>query len=172
MVSGSNLAEDISMPPEIKGTNEPKPLKGRDLPDPLKQVLHRKTVRQHIHEFAASFALILALIAVYVLYVHNSLVNCGALVATGAALLALGYLAPRTLRHVWECWMKLVEGLGLVMTTLLLSIVWFLMFIPMSALLRLLGKKMMNMNFRQPCTSYWTDKDEADSDFKLLERQY
>jgi len=140
--------------------------------NPMDQIVFRKPVRRHIRDFAGILAIVLLAIAAYITYQGSSLANCGALFFTSALLLLLGYRFPAALHRVWESWMLLAEKLGLAVTFLLLAAVWWLMLVPTAIILRLISKRVMNMNFREPRLSYWEYKNPADSDYKRLVRQY
>jgi hypothetical protein len=72
-----------------------------------------------------------------------------------AAVLALIALAiPRILQPVYHWWMKLAHVLGWVNTRILLSIVFFLIFLPVGAVLRLLGKDPMARKLDRGINSY------------------
>jgi hypothetical protein len=68
--------------------------------------------------------------------------------------------------------MKIAEGIGMVMTMVILSIGWLCLVLPTSAALKLLRIKVMDTNFRSPVASYWETRDPKMDDFKLLERQF
>jgi hypothetical protein len=68
--------------------------------------------------------------------------------------------------------MALGMFLGTIVTGILLGLVWVLMFIPISIILRVLRIKVMDMSYRTDVKSYWLDIPAAKANFKLLERQY
>ena len=140
---------------------------------PLDEMLNRKPIRKHVQEFALVFGIIMLGVAAYFAYKQRPISDVISFMLGAAALVLVGYRAPMLLKPVWEAWMKFAEGLGKVMTFLLLSIMWVGMFIPLAFLLRLFGKEVMNMRFREPeLSTYWESRDNSLSDFKLVERQY
>lgn len=138
----------------------------------LDRVWHGKRVRQHIREFAALISFILLACAGYVLYRNGSLATVGGLVLSAVVLSSLGYLAPTILHPVWDGWMYLAEKMGVVMTFLILMIAWVGMMVPMGAILKLLGVKVMDTTFRMPVESYWDTRADKLHDFQLLRRQF
>ncbi len=140
--------------------------------DPLDELSFRKPIRQHVREFGALIGLILVLPAAYLAWRERSLATVGALVFAGCALYGVGARAPQLLVGVWRGWMRFAEKIGVVMTTLILSVGWFLVVVPTSIALKLFRIKVMDTTFRSPVASYWETRNPKMDDFKLLERQF
>jgi hypothetical protein len=68
--------------------------------------------------------------------------------------------------------MSFAHRLGLLVTTIILTLVWILVAIPTGIVLRLVGKKVMDVTYRTAEQSYWITRSEKSNDFKLLERQF
>ena len=62
--------------------------------------------------------------------------------------------------------------INVVMTFIILSIAWTIVVVPISLLLRIIGKKVMDMSYDLSAQSYWETRDEKLNDFKHLERQF
>ena len=58
------------------------------------------------------------------------------------------------------------------MTGVILSVLWTLAMIPLAILLRMIGKRVMDVTYRTSVDTYWETRTDAMNDFKLLERQY
>ena len=142
-----------------------------DQVDPLAELWLNKTIRQHVREFGAVVGLVLAVFAGFSAY-RGALNSVAWLSAIALTLVFLTRVFPTVVVPVWRVWMALAEKLGLVMTTIILSVGWFAAIIPMALGLRLFRIKVMNTTFRQPVKSYWEDRDPKYDDFKLLERQF
>jgi hypothetical protein len=140
---------------------------------PLDELYFGKPVRIHVREFACVFSIIFLAIAAYGLIKNSSVANAGALLVASLILLAFGYLAPGVLRPVWSGWMAFAEALGKFMSTLIVSIAWTIVLVPVALLLRIIGKKVMDCSSYEPgVESYWEERDQKLHDFKLLERQF
>lgn len=138
----------------------------------LDVIEHKKTIRQHVKEFASIFAIIAMGFAAYAWYYQGSLFNFSAALSIAALLLVTGYTIPIVLYPLWKIWMALAMGLGFIVTTIVLFIMWVCVFIPISIALKAIGKHVMDTTFDRSVTSYWNDRDEKYHDFKLLERQF
>ena len=140
--------------------------------DLFAEVWMRKTVKRHVQEFALIIGIVLICMAGYGAWNGWMLPTNAALIVTGLGFAALGYFVPRALHRVWRSWMTLAEVMCTVVTTLLLLVMWFLMFIPIGVSLKLTGKRIMDLAFKLPVSSYLETRDPAREDFKFLARQY
>ena len=170
MAGQGGLAEKVrtGLEPEVI---EPK-TSTRAQVHPLDEVWMRKSIRRHVNEFSCVIALVLLIIAGFGLYKGHALVTPAALAVTAIILVAVGYLAPALLHPVWKSWMKLATGIGLVMTTLILSLGWTILIIPFALVMRIVGKRVMDLSYATGVPTYWDTRDAKHDDFKLLERQF
>lgn len=90
----------------------------------------------------------------------------------GVGVLALGYLAPRTLDLPERLWMRLARFMGYWNTRLLLSLFFFLAVTPMGLVLRLLGRDGLGLRRRRDASSYFEPAPESLRDPGHFERPY
>jgi hypothetical protein len=76
--------------------------------------------------------------------------------ALGAALLAAGALAPGRLGPVHRAWMALALAISRVTTPAFLGVLYFGMFTPLGAVLRLLGRRPLAR--RRDAPTFWADR--------------
>jgi len=72
----------------------------------------------------------------------------------GSVLLLLGAVAPRSLKYVYVGWMALAFTLGLVMSTVLLTVFFYLVVTPIGLVARLAGKDFLARKWSDG-SSYW-----------------
>lgn len=147
-------------------------VKGRISVDELDVESFGKTARQHVREFACIMATILCIIAGAKLWRHTGSMTPYYCIAGAVAFMFFGYVTPKLLHPVWKGWMKFAVALGMVMSTILVSIAWFLMFVPMGIVFKIIGKRVMDLRYKAPVDTYWEVRDTKLNDFKLLERQF
>lgn len=75
--------------------------------------------------------------------------------APGSLLVILGVIAPKSLRPVYVAWMGLAFGLGLVVSTILLTVFFYLVVTPIGLAAQAIGKDFMNRRFEPHRSSYW-----------------
>ena len=74
-----------------------------------------------------------------------------------AVLFVLPALAwPRILAPIERAWMKLAEAIGSVMTVVILTLAFIVVFTPMGIILRLLGKDLLGLKPDRKLQTYWT----------------
>ena len=78
-----------------------------------------------------------------------------ALVALGATLFLWSLVAPRTLPPVYRAWMAFGQGIGGVVSLVLLGAVYYLVVTPVGLLMRLTGTDPLDRAIRRDQRSYW-----------------
>jgi|SRR5687767_2759208 len=88
-------------------------------------------------------------------------------------LLLLGTVYPKSLRVVYLGWMSLALVLGLVVSTILLTVFFYLVITPMGLVARLVGKDFLSLRLDPAKASYWIRRDQAaERNPSEYERQY
>ena len=72
----------------------------------------------------------------------------------GGILIVWALAHPASLIHFYKPWMKLAEGLGFINTRIILSILFYGMFMPMGFIMRLSGKDPMERKIDATLDSY------------------
>ncbi|MCX6875044.1 MAG: SxtJ family membrane protein [Verrucomicrobia bacterium] len=80
-------------------------------------------------------------------------------VAPGVPLVVLGAMAPRILRWIYVGWITLAMLLGAVVSTVLLTLLFFLVVTPMGLAARLAGKDFLSRKLEPGAASYWLVRD-------------
>jgi saxitoxin biosynthesis operon SxtJ-like protein len=77
---------------------------------------------------------------------------------SAAILLAVALLLPRVLAPLKRLWLKLGKLLHVIVSPLILSAVYLLVFIPVGATIRLFGKDPLSLKRDRMATSYWIER--------------
>ena len=96
----------------------------------------------------------------------------GALLAVGSALVAGGTVAPRALAGPFRVWMTLAMAMGFVMTRVILTAAFVLVFVPVSLVFRLLRRDPLHRRPDARAASYWTVRTDGPSAKERLERMW
>ena len=70
----------------------------------------------------------------------------------------LGLLNSKILTPFSKAWIKLGEILGLIIAPIIMAIVYFIFLTPISLIVRLFGKDLLNINFNKKLETYWVDR--------------
>ena len=90
---------------------------------------------------------------------------------TGALLVLLGWLYPKSLVWPNRLWMGMAEAMGFVMTRVILGVVFFLVVTPIGLARRLFGGDPLGRRGAR-IESYWKPYTERRSDPKHYEKMY
>ena len=74
-------------------------------------------------------------------------------------LLVLGAAFPKALRIPYLSWMTLALILGLIVSTILLTIFYYVVITPMGMLARIVGKDFLNLKLEPHSSSYWIRRE-------------
>lgn len=90
----------------------------------------------------------------------------------GLFLTLFGLVKPKFLRPIYILWMIFALILGQIMTRVILTIIFILLFTPVGLILRFLRKDILNEKYDRQTESYWIKRKEVPFDPKTLEKQY
>ena len=71
-----------------------------------------------------------------------------------------GLVFPKALKPVYIGWMSLALVLGLVVSTVLLTVFFFLVITPVGLVARLAGKDFLRLKLRPEDTTYWIRREQ------------
>lgn len=94
------------------------------------------------------------------------------LVGASPVLILLGLLAPAVLYPLHRVWMPVAKGIAKVLTWLLLTLVFFLVFTPYGMIMRLLGKDPLERRIEPGRKSYWIRRERVPFDRDRMSKQY
>jgi hypothetical protein len=81
------------------------------------------------------------------------------LLVPGIPLVVLGLIAPRTLKWVNVVWMTLAIMLGTAVSTILLSLLFYLVVTPIGLLARTTGQDFLSRKLEASAVTYWIRRD-------------
>ncbi|MDC3157013.1 SxtJ family membrane protein [Candidatus Pelagibacter bacterium] len=86
-------------------------------------------------------------------------------IAISGIFLILGLINSKLLTLLNKSWIKLGEILGLVVAPFVMLVIFFALITPLSFLIKIFGKDLLNLKFNKSST-YWTDKKNEPSSMK------
>ena len=86
--------------------------------------------------------------------------------AAVALLLATTAIAkPRLLAMPNRLWVRFGKKINIIASNVVLFLIYFLLFTPGAALLRLCGRNQLNLDFDSQACTYWVDRTSGDTNF-------
>lgn len=129
------------------------------------------TTPRDLRKFGLLVGGVFLLLGGWCLYRHKALWPY--FLAPGALLFLFGALAPRGLKIPYLAWMGLALALGLIVTTVLLSVFYFVVMTPFGLIARAFGRDFLTRKFDPQAASYWiTRKRPASQNRADYERQF
>lgn len=103
--------------------------------------------------FGILFFIVFFIIGLYPVYVGNS-VNIY-LILLSILFLVLGILNSKILTPLNIAWLKLGELLGVLISPIIMALIYFLILTPISLIVRIFGKDLLNIKFNSSSKTYW-----------------
>ena len=103
--------------------------------------------------FGILFFIVFFIIGLYPVYVGNS-VNIY-FILLSIPFLVLGILNSKILTPLNIAWIKLGELLGMVISPIIMALIYFLILTPISLIVRIFGKDLLNIKFNSFSKTYW-----------------
>jgi hypothetical protein len=135
----------------------------------IKEILKIKSGKKELREFGWLVGGVACAIGGLMLWHQKPLYPW--FLGVGAALVALGTLAPFVLKPFQKVWMGFALVMGFIMSRVILFIVFFLVVTPIALVLKLTGKRFLDMSFKDNVGTYWrahrtiAGRDEYENQF-------
>ena len=94
------------------------------------------------------------------------------LAVLAALLIAAGVIKPRMAKWLYVAWMATGLFIGMMVSTILLTILFYLVVTPMAFIARLTGKDFLNSRFETESDSYWVPRNSKQKPTAQYERQF
>ena len=94
------------------------------------------------------------------------------LLGVGAAFALFATVLPRLLRPLNIAWMWFGALLNMIVSPVIMGLIFFLVFTPVSLFFRLKGRDALNRRFDRGLTSYWLNRTPPGPDGATLPRQF
>ena len=115
-----------------------------------------KNNKNNNRSFGILFFLVFLIIGLYPIYNGNN-PNVYFIILS-LPFLILGLLNSKVLTPFNKAWIKLGEILGIVIAPMIMALVYFFILTPISLVVRIFGKDLLNMRFKKSTDSYWIDR--------------
>jgi hypothetical protein len=94
------------------------------------------------------------------------------LLGAAPCLVLLALAAPTALRPIHRVWMPVARAIARVLTWILLTLAYYLVFTPFGVVMRILGKDPLHRRFEPEAATYWEPRNGGPFDADRLTKQY
>jgi hypothetical protein len=94
------------------------------------------------------------------------------LLTPGVILFFLGLILPRSLKLIYIGWMAMAFALGLIVSSILLTIFYYVVVTPIGLVARLVGKDFLSLKLDSKAQSYWVPRDKTVHTAANYEQQF
>ena len=137
--------------------------------DEIKTLLKTSNNKEY-RKFGITIGTVSILIAVLLLW--REIKGIEYLISIGLAFILLGLIIPYFLKPIYIVWMSFAVLLGYIMTRVILTLLFGLIFIPVGLIIRVIGKDLLKEKIDHEAKSYWIHRDRNIFDRKSAEHQY
>ena len=132
----------------------------------------KKTEARQAREFGVVLAVLALLFSAGFYYIGHHPIRAYVAIGVSVVSLTLTFLAFPLWMAFFRRWMIFGEFMGMVMSTVILTLFFYFFFSPIVLVMRLFGKKMLDLSWRDGRDSYWIDKAETPATLERYERQF
>ena len=126
--------------------------------------------KRNLRKFAATFALLFFGIGTLVFFKHKN--TYGWYYAAGLMCALTGLFIPAFLKPFYIVWMRLALVLGWINSRILLVIIFYLIFTPISVILKAVGVDLLDRKIKKESDTYWKKKEAQTFNPADYERQF
>ena len=133
----------------------------------IEKIKNIKTNKEEIRKFGFLIGGVLIAISIFMLWKAFSQYQMVFII--GVSFILLGLIIPKILKPVYIIWMTFATILGWIMTRVILTILFYLIVMPIGLIARIFGTKFLDLSWHNDNESYWNKRDKAVSD---MEKQF
>ena len=131
-----------------------------------------ESTNQRIRKFAITMAIAFAIFGALLLFYFEKTLAGQVLWGIAGSMLVLGLPYPPLLWPVERAWFYFAFALGFINIRILLSVVFYTMFVPVGLMMKLIGRDPLERKIDKNAETYWKQRDQAPVDPESYERQY
>jgi len=129
-----------------------------------------KDDKKSLRKFGLTVGSVLLLISITLYFLDkNSFVYFGGI---GITLILLGVTLPNVLKPINKIWMTLAIILGWFMSSVILTILFYLIITTIGFLMKIIRRDPLKLNWDKSLSSYWEDREKRINEQIDYERQF
>jgi hypothetical protein len=99
-------------------------------------------------------------------------IRSGVVATLAVAAPVVAYAARPLWMAFFARWMRFAEVLGMISTTIILSVFFFLVLTPVGLVARLFRKDPLDLDWKNRRATYWVDREPTEPTLERYEKQY
>ena len=129
-----------------------------------------KSTKKELREFGLTIGIILVILGAVALWRGKPIAPY--FLGVGALFIIFGLVLWRLLKPLQKVWMSFSIVLGFFVSRFILTVLFYGTITPISFVMKLLGKDILDEHIDKTRTSYWHEIDTEKKDKKSYENQY
>ena len=136
----------------------------------LEEIKNIKSEKSDLRKFGITIGVILLIIAGFLFWKGKE--SFQILLTFGVSLCILGIVIPFILKPIYWIWMIFATILGWIMTRVILSLLFYIIFTPIGLILRFFGKQFLELRWDKSKESYWNFRTNEHLQKENYEKQF
>ena len=136
----------------------------------LEEIKNIKSKKSDLRKFGITIGIILLVIAGFLFYKEKG--SFQILLTFGITSCILGIAIPFILKPIYWVWMIFATILGWIMTRVILSLLYYIIFTPIGLTLRFFGKQFLELRWDKSKESYWNFRTNEHLKKENYEKQF
>jgi len=136
----------------------------------LEEIKNIKSEKSDLRKFGITIGVILLIIAGFLFWKEKE--SFQILLTFGVTFCILGIAIPFILKPIYWIWMIFAIILGWIMTRIILSLLFYIIFTTIGLISRLFGKQFLELKWDRSQNSYWNMKTVEPFNKKNYEKQF
>ena len=136
----------------------------------LEEIKNIKSEKSDLRKFGITIGVILLIIAGFLFWKEKE--SSQILLTFGVTLCILGIVIPFILKPIYWVWMIFATILGWIMTRVILSLLFYIIFTPIGLIPRFFGKQFLELRWDKSKESYWNFRTNEHLQNENYEKQF
>ena len=136
----------------------------------LEEIKNIKSEKSDLRKFGITIGVILLIIAGFLFWKEKE--SFQILLTFGVTLCILGIVIPFILKPIYWVWMIFATILGWIMTRVILSLLFYIIFTPIGLIPRFFGKQFLELRWDKSKESYWNYRTIKHLKMEDYEKQF
>ena len=126
--------------------------------------------KRELRKFGITIGVFLLVVSAFFFWREKSFAQY--ITYAGAGFLIVGLTVSKLLKPIFIVWMSFAVIMGFIMTRVILTLFYGIVFVPAGLIMRLIGKDPLKEKIDQNAESYWIIREQGNFTKKSVENQY